>query len=142
MSEALASLERRIAIVDKQILAWGRGNQSCRHLITIPGYGPILASAMAAIVVEPKAFNSGRHFAASLGLVPRQDGTGGKVRLGPISKPGTGYLRRLLVSGAWRCSAASGPRAMPGLSNCWRRRSACSSPVRSPTRWRASPGRS
>jgi transposase len=99
MSEALASLERRIAIVDKQILAWGRGNQSCRHLITIPGYGPILASAMAAIVVEPKAFNSGRHFAASLGLVPRQDGTGGKVRLGPISKPGTGYLRRLLVSG-------------------------------------------
>jgi transposase len=100
MSEALTSLERRIAIVDKQILAWGRGNQTCRHLITIPGYGPILASAMAAIVVEPKAFNSGRHFAASLGLVPRQDGTGGKVRLGPISKRGNGYLRRLLVNGA------------------------------------------
>jgi transposase len=100
MSEALGSLERRIAIVDKQILAWGRSSKTCRHLITIPGYGPILASAMAAIVVEPKAFNSGRHFAASLGLVPRQDGTGGKVRLGPISKRGNGYLRRLLVSGA------------------------------------------
>lgn len=100
MGEALGSLERRIAIIDKQILVWGRGNQACRHLITIPGSGPILASAMAAIVVEPKAFQSGRHFAASLGLVPRQDGTGGKVRLGPISKRGNGYLRRLLVSGA------------------------------------------
>jgi transposase len=53
---------------------------------------------MAAIVVDPKAFNSGRHFAASLGLVPRQNGTGGKVRLGPISKRGNGYLRRLLVN--------------------------------------------
>lgn len=100
MGEAMGSLERRIAIIDKQILVWGRGNQTCRHLITIPGYGPILASAMAAIVVDPKAFQSGRHFAASLGLVPRQDGTGGKVRLGPISKRGNGYLRRLLVSGA------------------------------------------
>jgi Transposase IS116/IS110/IS902 family len=67
---ALASLERRIAIVDKHILARGRGNQTCRHLITIPGYGPILASTMAAIVVAPNAFSSGRHFAASLGLVP------------------------------------------------------------------------
>ena len=55
---------------------------------------------MAAIVVNPQAFSSGRHFAASLGLVPRQDGTGGKVRLGPISKRGNGYLRRLLVNGA------------------------------------------
>jgi transposase len=114
MSEALGSLERRIAIVDKQILAWGRGNQTCRHLITIPGYGPILASAMAAIVVEPKAFNSGRHFAASLGLVPRQDGTGGKVRLGPISKRGNGYLRRLLVSGAM--AVIGGKRAK---DNAW-----------------------
>ncbi|MGH7001435.1 MAG: IS110 family transposase, partial [Stellaceae bacterium] len=100
MTEALHGLERRIAIVDKQILGWGRGSQTCRHLITIPGYGPILASAMAAIVVDPKAFASGRHFAASLGLVPRQEGTGGKVRLGPISKRGNGYLRRLLVNGA------------------------------------------
>lgn len=100
MSEALRSLEQRIAIIDKQILAWGRGNQTYRHLITIPGYGPIVASAMAAIVVDPQAFASGRHFAASLGLVPRQEGTGGKVRLGPISKRGNGYLRRLLVNGA------------------------------------------
>ena len=67
---------------------------------TIPGYGPILASAMAAIAIDPGAFHSGRDFAASLGLAPRQDGTGGKVKLGPISKRGNGYLRRLLVNGA------------------------------------------
>lgn len=98
--ETLCGRERRIEIVDKQILHWGRSNQTCRHLITIPGYGPILSSAMAAIAVDPAAFGSGRHFSASLGLVPRQDGTGGKVKLGPISKRGNGYLRRLLVNGA------------------------------------------
>jgi transposase len=86
--------------LEKQIVGWGRGNATCRHLITIPGYGPILASAMAAMVVNPAGFTSARHFAASLGLVPRQDGTGGKVKLGPISKRGNGYLRRLLVNGA------------------------------------------
>jgi transposase len=98
--ETLRGLEPRIARVEKQIVGWGRGNATCRHLITIPGYGPILSSAMAAMVVNPGALSSGRHFAASLGLVPRQDGTGGKVKLGPISKRGNGYLRRLLVNGA------------------------------------------
>src|SRR5260370_1285593 len=98
--ETLRGLERRIEIVEKQIVGWGRDNRTCRHLITIPGYGPILSSAMAAIAVNPAAFGSGRHFSASLGLVPRQDGTGGKVKLGPISKRGNGYLRRLLVNGA------------------------------------------
>ena len=98
--ETLRGLEPRIERVEKQIVAWGRDNASCRHLITLPGYGPILPSAMAAIAVDPAAFTSGRHFSASLGLVPRQDGTGGKVKLGPISKRGNGYLRRLLVNGA------------------------------------------
>ena len=98
--ESLHGLERRIAIVEKQIVTWGRSNRTCRHLITIPGDGPILSSAMAAMVVNPAGFTSGRHFAASLGLVPRQDGTGGKLKLGPISKRGNGYLRRLLVNGA------------------------------------------
>jgi transposase len=98
--EILRGLERRIEIVDKQIVDWGRDSQTCRHLITIPGYGPILSSAMAAMTANPTAFGSGRHFSASLGLVPRHDGTGGKVKLGPISKRGNGYLRRLLVSGA------------------------------------------
>ncbi len=97
---SLGELERQIALVDKQILAWGQGNKTCRHLKSIPGYGPILSSAMAAFVVNPGAFRSGRDFSASLGLVPRQEGTGGKVKLGPISKRGNGYLRRLLVNGA------------------------------------------
>jgi transposase len=100
MAETLRGVERQIEDIDRQILAWGRGNKTCRHLITVPGFGPILSSALAAIVVNPGVFRSGRDFAASLGLVPRQDGTGGKVKLGPISKRGNGYLRRLLVNGA------------------------------------------
>src|SRR5215470_10087738 len=100
MAEMLRGLERQLEGIDKQIVDWGRGNATCRHLITVPGYGPILSSAMAAIVVNPAVFRSGRDFSASLGLVPRQDSTGGKVKLGSISKRGNGYLRRLLVNGA------------------------------------------
>jgi transposase len=100
LAKTLRGLQARIEAIDKQIVAWGRSNATCRHLITIPGYGPILSSAMAAMAIDPGAFKSARHFAASLGLVPRQDGTGGKVKLGAISKRGNGYLRRLLVNGA------------------------------------------
>jgi len=113
--ETLRGLERRIEIVDKQIVGWGRGNATCRHLITIPGYGPILSSAMTAFAVDPAAFASGRHFSASLGLVPRQDGTGGKVKLGPISKRGNGYLRRLLVNGAMAVLCSKQAKADPWL---------------------------
>lgn len=103
LAQLVRSLDRlqvEIELLDKQIVRWGRDNPTCRHLNTIPGYGPILASAMAAMAIDPGAFHSGRHFAASLGLAPRQDGTGGKVKLGGISKRGNGYLRRLLVNGA------------------------------------------
>jgi transposase len=99
-AEVLRDLERRIEAIEKQMVAAGRENATYRHLITAEGYGPILASAMVAMVVDPGAFRRACDFAASLGLVPRQDGTGGKVRLGPISKRGNGYLRRLLVNGA------------------------------------------
>ena len=99
-AEVLRDLERRIEAIEKQMVAAGRENATYRHLITAEGYGPILASAMVAMVVDPHAFRRACDFAASLGLVPRQDGTGGKVRLGPISKRGNGYLRRLLVNGA------------------------------------------
>jgi transposase len=98
--EMLRGLERKLEGVDRQIVAAGREDATCRHLVTAPGYGPILSSAMAALVIDPGAFKRSCDFAASLGLVPRQDGTGGKVRLGPISKRGNGYLRRLLVNGA------------------------------------------
>lgn len=96
----LGELERQIAALETKIVAWGRNSQTCRHLITAPGYGPILSTAMTAIVVNPRVFASGRDFAASLGITPRLEGTGGKVHPGPISKRGNGYLRRLLVNGA------------------------------------------
>ncbi len=70
----MRALERRIEAIDRQIVAWGRSNTTYRHLITIPGYGPILASAVAAVVTDPTTFRSGRDFSASLGLVPRQEG--------------------------------------------------------------------
>jgi len=111
--ETLRGLERRIERVEKQIVGWG--SATCRHLITIPGYGPILSTAMAAMVVNPAAFTSGRHLSASLGLVPRQDGTGGKVKLGPISKRGNGYLRRLLVNGAMSVLCSKRAKADPWL---------------------------
>jgi transposase len=113
--ESLRGLEQRLERVEKQIVGWGRSNATCRHLITIPGYGPILSSAMAAMVVNPAGFTSARHFAASLGLVPRQDGTGGKVKLGPISKRGNGYLRRLLVNGAMSVLCSKRAKADPWL---------------------------
>ena len=99
-TEILRAIDRKLEAIDRQIVEAGREDATYRHLITAPGYGPIAASAMAAMVVDPRAFRRAGDFAASLGLVPRQDGTGGKVKLGPISKRGNGYLRRLLVSGA------------------------------------------
>jgi transposase len=100
LAALLASLKQQIETLDKTIKAQVRANATARRLITIPGFGPILSGAIAAIVTDPRHFDSGRDFAASLGLVPRQDSTGGKVKLGPISKRGNGYLRRLLVNGA------------------------------------------
>jgi transposase len=100
IAATLRALDTQLEKVDQAMLSWGRADKTCRHLNTIPGFGPILSTAMAARVTSPQGFDSGRHFAASLGIVPRQDGTGGKVKLGPISKRGDGYLRRLLVNGA------------------------------------------
>jgi len=100
IAQTLRSIDARLDVMDKQIVAAGREDATYRHLITAPGYGPILSSAMSAIVTDPGAFHRASDFAASLGLVPRQEGTGGKVWLGPISKRGNGYLRRLLVNGA------------------------------------------
>jgi transposase len=100
IGSTVRALETQLETVDKALAAWGRADKTSRHLNTIPGFGLIVSTAIAASVASPEAFDSGRHFAASLGLVPRQDGTGGKVKLGPISKRGNGYLRRLLVNGA------------------------------------------
>jgi transposase len=96
----LAALEREIAAIETAIVARHRADPRSRRLATIPGFGPILSSAMSARAVEPERFRSGRDFAAWLGLTPKESSSGGKVRLGGISKQGDATLRRLLVSGA------------------------------------------
>jgi transposase len=96
----LASLGRAIAALDRAILAAHKADATSRRLETIPGVGPLIASAVTATVGDAGAFKSGRAFSAWLGVTPRLDGTGGKVTLGPITKQGDRYLRRLLVMGA------------------------------------------
>jgi transposase len=85
---------------DKQILSLARENEICRRLMTVLTIGPFAATALAATVGNPRYFASGRHFAAWIGLVPKQYSTGGKERLGGISKRGDTYLRKLLIHGA------------------------------------------
>jgi transposase len=89
-------------------MAWHRQNVASQRLETIPGIGIITATALAASVPDPSVFGSGRQFAAFLGLVPRQNSSGGKDRLGHISKMGNGYLRRLLVVGATSVTRRAG----------------------------------
>lgn len=96
----LRALASEVDRLEAQILAWHRTDDASRRLATIPGIGPITASAIAAAVPDPTMFRSGRQFAAWLGLTPRPHSSGGKERLGGISKQGDGYLRRLLVVGA------------------------------------------
>jgi transposase len=104
--EALATMVMQIKYLtasikqmEKRIVAWCRSNAAARRLATIPGVGPITASALAATITDPTLFRSGRHLAAWLGLVPRQHSTGGKTKLGRITKMGDRYLRKLLVVG-------------------------------------------
>jgi transposase len=85
---------------DRRILANARATEVGRRLMAIPGVGPVLASAMVATIADPHAFRSGRNLAAWIGLVPRQNSSGGKERLGGITKQGNRYLRQLLVIGA------------------------------------------
>jgi transposase len=96
----LRSLASEVDRLEAQILAWHRADDTSRRLATIPGIGPITASAIAAAVPDASLFRSGRQFAAWLGLTPRANSSGGKERLGGISKQGDGYLGKLLVVGA------------------------------------------
>jgi transposase len=100
LAAELQALQTLIGSIEKRIMAQHRSNEASKRLETIPGIGVIGATTIAAIVTDPKAFRSGRDFAAWIGLVPRQDSTGGKQKLGPISKQGDRYLRRILVVGA------------------------------------------
>ena len=93
-------LKTRILEFDRLIMAWHRSNQVSQRLDELPGVGPALATALVASVADPKAFRSGRDFSAWIGLVPKQHSSGGRERLGSISKQGDRYLRSLFVVGA------------------------------------------
>jgi transposase len=92
-------LQARLREIERELLAWHRSNDVARRLATIPGVGTVCATALAASVTDPHKFRSGRQFAAWLGLTPLQHSSGGKERLGRISKMGDKYLRRLLIVG-------------------------------------------
>ena len=94
------ALNAEVSAVDKRIHAWHRSCQESRRLEAIPGIGPIVATALVAEIGDWGAFRSGRNLAAWIGLVPKQHSTGGKERLGSITKQGNRYLRWLLVTGA------------------------------------------
>jgi transposase len=100
MADQLNALTDQINLLGRTLLAWYRQDEASQRLATIPGVGIITATALSATVTDPSAFRSGREFAAFLGLVPRQNSSGGKERLGRVSKMGDRYLRKLLVVGA------------------------------------------
>lgn len=109
------ALDKRINEIDRKLVAICRTDERCKRLATLPGVGPVIATALIAAVDDGQHFSSGRALAAWIGLVPRQYTTGGKPRLGGIGKRGNQYLRRQLIHGARsvliRISARSDRRA-------------------------------
>ena len=123
LAAQLEEAESRLRELDARIAAWHKASLVSQRLATIPGIGPLAATAIAATVPNPAVFRSGREFAAWLGLVPRQRSTGGRQRLGRISREGDGYIRRLLIIGAQAvllCSKAA--RSDPWIQDLLARR--------------------
>ena len=120
-----SAIGAEIRSIDKSILAWHRSCEASRRLAEIPGIGPIVATALVAEIGDWKAFSSGRSLAAWIGLVPKQHTTGGKDRLGSITKQGNRYLRWLLVVGAMaviRYAQKHGTKKRPWLARLMERR--------------------
>jgi len=121
----LQILKTQILQFDRMIMAWHRSNETSKRLDHLPGVGPILATALVASVADAKAFRSGRDFSAWIGLVPRQNSSGGKDKLGSISKQGDRYLRSLFTAGALaviRYAKIHGTRHRPWLTALLARR--------------------
>jgi len=121
----LRTLKVQILNLDRQIMAWHRSNEASKRLDDIPGVGPALATALVASVADPKAFRSGRDFSAWIGLVPKQHSSGGKDKLGSISKQGDRYLRSLFAAGALaviRYAKVHGSKRHPWLTTLLARR--------------------
>ena len=100
LASQLEEVELHIHEIDTQITAWHKASPVSQRLAAVPGIGPLVATAIVATMPDPTVFRSGREFAAWLGLVPRQNSSGGKTRLGRTSRQGNAYIRRLLVIGA------------------------------------------
>src|SRR5271156_3960974 len=100
LAAEFTAMQTMIGSIEKRIMAQHRSNEASKRLETIPGIGVAGATAIVATVPDPTGFRSGRDFAAWVGIVPREDSTGGKRRLGAISKRGDRYLRRILGGGA------------------------------------------
>ena len=115
--EQLDDLTGRIDALERRILVWHRANEVSRRLATVPGIGPLNATLIAATVPDASQFGSGREFAAWIGLVPREHSSGGKQRLGGISKRGNPYLRRLLIIGAY--AVLRWTRRGKGMQTSW-----------------------
>lgn len=98
--QRIEALNRDVTAIERRLAAWKKDDAASRRLMDIPGVGLLTATAAVATIGEAKAFKSGREFAAYVGLVPRQSGTGGRVKLLGISKRGDVYLRTLLIHGA------------------------------------------
>lgn len=117
LARQLEALAEQIRELDRRLLAWHRQDQASQRLASIPGVGILTATALSASVPDPSVFRSGRQFAAFLGLVPRQNSSGGKERLGRISKMGDRYLRKLLVVGATSVLRRAGSN--PSATGAW-----------------------
>ena len=125
LSALLGKLKAQILEFDRRINAWHRSNETSRRLDDLPGVGPTLATALVASVANPKAFRSGRDFSAWIGLVPKQNSSGGKEKLGSITKQGDCYLRSLFTAGALsviRYAKIHGTKHRPWLAKLLERR--------------------
>jgi transposase len=122
LGSQLLGLKKQILGFDRTIMAWHRSNPTSKRLNFIPGVGPLLATALVASVGDPNTFRSGRNFSAWIGLVPKQHSSGGRDRLGSISKQGDRYLRSLFVAAPSRSSAmprSTAPSIGLGSRRCW-----------------------
>ena len=113
--QQLQAVEAQVCALEKRLMAWHRENELSRRLATIPGIGPITATALAMKVPEPHMHRSSRHFAAWVGLTPKDHSTAGRQRLGIITRAGDETLRSLLVNGAM----AVIQKAKPGRASPW-----------------------
>jgi transposase len=121
----LQRVKAQLLEFDRMIMAWHRSNEASRRLDAIPGVGPALATALVASVPDPRIFRSARDFAAWIGLVPKQSSSGGKEKLGGVTKQGDRYLRSLLTIGALaviRRAKIHGAKHRPWLSALLARR--------------------